>query len=126
MPRKGSIEIPGAEEGRRVPFLQVGRREAANQKTFVREVKIALETAGMPSEAISGHSFRIRAATAAAKGGATESQIKDMGRWKSREYRGYVQLGSCRQCHIVEGWRPQAAVGTNEVRRRIPSCHGHQ
>ncbi len=75
------------------PFFRLGGKPLS-RRDFVREVKIALESAGMPSGAISGHSFCIGAATAAAKGGATESQIKDMGRWKSREYRGYIRLGS--------------------------------
>ena len=83
------------------PFFRLGEGKPLTRRAFVREVKIALETAGMPSGAISGHSFRIGAATAAAKGGATESQIKDMRRWKSREYRGYVRLGSGRQAAMA-------------------------
>ncbi len=48
--------------------------------------------AGEDSHSISGHSFRIEAATAAAKCGASAQEIKALGRWRSREYQGYVRL----------------------------------
>ncbi len=70
------------------PFFRLDGKPLS-RRDFVREVKTALESAGMPSGAISGHSFCIGAATAAAKGGATESQIKDMGRWKSEATCGW-------------------------------------
>ncbi len=64
------------------------------RKIFVREVKGALNRADLDSRAISGHSFRIGAATAAAQCGASDAEIKKLGRWKSREYKGYVRSGS--------------------------------
>ncbi len=36
-----------------------------------------------------GHSFRIGAATAAAAGDASE--VKALGRWRSREYKSYIR-----------------------------------
>ena len=63
------------------------------QGEFNKEVREALESAGMDRRFISEHSFRIGAATAAAKGGAMEEQIKALGQWTSWEYNGYIRTG---------------------------------
>ena len=75
------------------PFFQMDGCRPLTQGEFNKKVREALESAGMDGRFISGHSFRIGAATAAAKGGATEEQIKTLGRWKSREYKGYIRTG---------------------------------
>ena len=51
----------------------------------------ALSEAGMDRSHISSYSFQIGAATAAAQGSASKEDIKALGRWKSREYRGYIR-----------------------------------
>ncbi len=56
-------------------------------------MKEALRRCGLSAEGISGHSFRIGAATEACQNGASEEQLKSLGRWSSRAYRGYVRLG---------------------------------
>ncbi len=48
-------------------FFRLEEGKPLTRRAFVGEVKIALETAGMANEVISGHSFHIGAATAAAK-----------------------------------------------------------
>ena len=58
---------------------------------LVEAVRVALENVGASSAGISGHSFRIGAATAAAEGGAEDSIIKDLGRWKSNAFLRYVR-----------------------------------
>jgi len=60
----------------------------------VAKVKKALVSQGIDAVRISNHSFRIGAATMAAMNGASDEDIKALGRWKSREYKGYIQTGS--------------------------------
>ena len=57
----------------------------------MREVKRALEEAGASSMVISGHSFRIGAATTSAEQGVENSTIKDMGRWRSNAFQRYIR-----------------------------------
>jgi len=40
---------------------------------------------------ISGHSFRTKVAMEAAKLGSNDSEIKDLGRWKSDAFQQYVR-----------------------------------
>ncbi len=73
------------------PFFRAQSGEALKRKGFVAEVKKALVCAAMQCHDISGHSFRIGAATAAAQNRTSDSEIKDFGRWRSREYQGYIR-----------------------------------
>ena len=73
------------------PFFMTKEKVGLTRDVFVKEVKSALEKAGLSSDGISGHSFRIGAATAAAEEGASDDDIKVLGRWRSREYRGYIR-----------------------------------
>ena len=50
---------------------------------FVRAVREALEKAGIDQKSYAGHSFRIRAATTAARCGIHDSTIKMLGKWES-------------------------------------------
>lgn len=58
---------------------------------FVQEVRGALRVAGVNESAYSGHSFRIGAATAAARAGVPAFIIKLLGRWESEAFQLYVQ-----------------------------------
>ncbi len=79
------------------PFFMDGDKVGLTRKKFVLEVKGALERKGLASTGISGHSFRIGAATAAAAGGASGEEVKALGRWKSREYKGYIRRAGSEQ-----------------------------
>ncbi len=93
------------------PFFSGSEMGGLTRREFVKEVKEALERKGISSEGISGHSFRIGAATAAAAGGASDEEVKALGRWRSREYKGYIrrdvteQTGAARR--LVEGARAE-------------------
>jgi len=58
---------------------------------FTKEVREALLAKGVKAELYAGHSFRIGAATTAAKHGICDSTIKMLGRWESSAYLLYIR-----------------------------------
>jgi integrase len=58
---------------------------------LIRALHQVLLLAGIDDSRYSGHSFRIGAATAAAKAGVSESMIQTIGRWKSSAYLLYIR-----------------------------------
>ena len=61
------------------------------RQLFIVLVRDALQKAGIDQSKYCGHSFRIGAATAAAKG-MEDCIIKTLGRWESLAYLEYVRL----------------------------------
>ena len=59
---------------------------------LVTHLHAALQQAGIPSSQYSGHSFRIGAATTAARNGMEDSLIQTLGRWKSEAYKIYIRI----------------------------------
>ena len=55
-------------------------------------VRNGLHKAGIDESKYCGHSFRIGAATTAAKKGIEDSIIKTLGRWESLAYLQYVKI----------------------------------
>ena len=55
------------------------------------ELSAALQAIGCDSSLYKGHSFRIGAATAAARAGLNDSLIQTMGRWKSSAFMAYIR-----------------------------------
>ena len=62
------------------------------RERFVAQVRTALALAGIDHRSYSGHSFRIGAATAAAKRGLSPATIKTLGRWQSSAYLLYIRM----------------------------------
>ena len=60
-------------------------------RRFVSDIKRALSAAGIDPKPYSGHSFRIGAATTAAKNEVEDSTIKMPGRLKSSAYQWYIK-----------------------------------
>ena len=58
---------------------------------LVDQLRSAMQQLGMDSSLYAGHSFRIRAATAAAKAGYPDSMIQTLGRWKSAAFLSYLR-----------------------------------
>ena len=52
----------------------------------------ALQQSGFDAVSYNGHSFRIGAATTAAKCGIEDSMIQTLGRWKSAAYLAYIKI----------------------------------
>ncbi|XP_040290783.1 uncharacterized protein LOC121003196 isoform X1 [Bufo bufo] len=61
---------------------------------FIAVFKKCLRNLGMDSGKFTGHSFRIGAATEAARLGVRDEVIKRIGRWESERFRLYVRLGA--------------------------------
>ena len=64
---------------------------------FVAVFRSCLQEMGLDKSEFSSHSFRIGAATEAARCGMNEAAVRKIGRWESRRFRSYV--------------RPQLVVG---------------
>ena len=74
------------------PFFRFENGTPLTRMKFVDKVKEALSLAGVDCTAYSGHSFRIGAATTAAKRGISDATIKMLGRWKSSAYQVYIKM----------------------------------
>ena len=61
------------------------------RERFVARVRLALLAAGYTAKNYAGHSFRIGAATTAARCGIQDSLIKTLGRWESAAYTRYIR-----------------------------------
>ena len=72
-------------------FFRFKNGEALTKAKFVQHVRSALQRAGLPQDEFSGHSFRIGAATAAAKAGLEDSTIRTLGRWNSAAFLVYIR-----------------------------------
>ena len=78
----------GNEEG---PLFRFRNGHPLTRVRLDGALKKALQGAGSTAAGISTHSLRIGAATTAARRGVEDSAIKDLGRWKSRAYLGYIR-----------------------------------
>ena len=72
------------------------------RERFVLAVREALATAGVDTSKYAGHSFRIGAATTAAKRGIQDSLIKTMGRWESSAYLLYIRTPRDTICSVAK------------------------
>ena len=71
------------------PFFLFSNGTFLTRERFVTAVRSALAAAGLNSSSYAGHSFRIGAATTAARRGIQDSLIKTLGRWESAAYTIY-------------------------------------
>lgn len=78
----------GTKEG---PFFTFQDGRPLTKPQFTTRIRAALQELGLPYQDYAGHSFRIGAATAAAKAGIEDSTIKTMGRWSSSAFLAYIR-----------------------------------
>lgn len=58
---------------------------------LVTHIREALSSGGVDTTHFAGHSFRIGAASAAARAGFSDSFIQALGRWKSSAFTAYIR-----------------------------------
>ena len=82
------MAIRGSKEG---PFSQFHDGHPLTKSLFTSKVRDALKATGQPEQNFARHSFRISAATAAARAGIEDSVIRTLGRWSSLAYLVYIR-----------------------------------
>ena len=79
-------------------------------------VRKALVETGLAAKDYAGHSFRIGAATTAARQGLQDCQIKTLGRWESSAYTKYIRTSPETLCkwlspsHLTSHLNPTVVV----------------
>lgn len=73
------------------PFFKFRDNKPLTKAAFTQRICEALQTIGLPYQDFAGHSFRIGAATAAARAGIEDSTIRMMGRWSSSAFLTYIR-----------------------------------
>lgn len=82
------MAIRGDQAG---PFFKASDGRPLTKASFTKEVREVLQAIGLPYQNFAGHSFRIGAATAAARAGIEDSTIRMMGRWSSSAFLAYIR-----------------------------------
>ncbi len=101
-PVKAVLKHMAVRKAGKGPYFRTEGAAGLTRKVFVSEVKKDLARQGIAGDGISGHSFRIGAATTAAQNEATPEELKALGRWRSREYLGYVRTADGGQAAAAE------------------------
>ncbi len=74
------------------PFFQNQDGRAVVKAWFVEQFRLILANIGAPHHQYAGHSFRIGAATTAARAGVEDSTIQALGRWYSATFLQYIRI----------------------------------
>ena len=72
-----------------------------SRQQLVTELSTALQEVGLDLSPYKGHSFRIGAATAAAKAGLSDCLIQTLGQWKSSTFKLYVRTSKEQICRVA-------------------------
>ena len=72
------------------PFFRFSNGDPLTKSKFTKEVRNVLQALGLPYADFAAHSFRIGAATAAARAGVEDSLIRTLGRWNSSAFLAYI------------------------------------
>ena len=83
------VAVRGADPG---PQFRFADGAFLTRERFVSEVRQRLIAAKINPAPYSSHSFRIGAATTAARAGMDATMIQTLGRWKSAAYELYIQI----------------------------------
>ena len=73
------------------PFFRFADGAPLTKARFTEQVREILRDARLPYHHFAGHSFRVRAATAAANAGIEDSTIRTLGRWNSSAFLSYIR-----------------------------------
>lgn len=75
------------------PLFVLNGRPLGRQE-FVKTLKRLLAIAGISADNFNSHSFRIGAATTCAENGASDAQIRKLGRWQSDAFKKYIRVSN--------------------------------
>ena len=73
------------------PLFHFADKQPLTKAKFTDHIRQVLREIGLPYQDFAGHSFRIGAATAAAKAGVEDSTIRTLGRWNSSAFLVYIR-----------------------------------
>ena len=92
------------------PFFPNSNHKPVVKGWFIGQIRLTLESLGLPQDWYAGHSFRIGAAMTAAFVGIEDSTIQTLGRWQSSAFLQYIcipkeQLALISSClaGLIEG-----------------------
>ena len=102
------LALRGSQMG---PLFIFTSGQFLTRSRFVAEVRAILQKAGFDQSKYAGHSFRIGAATTAAKAGIQDNIIQTLGRWKSSAYQAYIRLPRETLHHVSSSLVSQQAIG---------------
>ena len=74
------------------PLFMLQSGKPLSRAYLVHHLKQDLHAAGLPEAEFNGHSFRIGAATTAARQGLEDSLIQTLGRWRSEANKAYIKI----------------------------------
>jgi integrase len=99
-PIKAMLPYLALRGGQPGPLFKFASGEFLTRHLFVQQVRRLLQSAGFQPASYAGHSFRIGAATTAAKKGIPDNIIQTLGRWKSSAYQSYIRLPRESLCSV--------------------------
>ena len=82
------------------PLFTWGNQKFLTRAGFVEGLRRALASAGLKPGNYADHSFRIGAASTAARCGIQDSLIKTLGRWESSAYTRYIRTSPDTICKV--------------------------
>ena len=82
------MAVRGPDPG---PFFRFANGSPLTKSKFTQPVRDVLQAVGLPYTQFARHSFRIGAATAAARAGIEDSVIRTLGRWNSSAFLSYIR-----------------------------------
>lgn len=83
------VAIRGPSQG---PLFKFKDNKYLTKQNFTTHIRDALATLGYTGAHYAGHSFRIGAATTAAKANLEDSVIRTLGRWESDAFLSYIRI----------------------------------
>ena len=87
---KNYLNYRGSSDG---PLFITEAGKPLSRAHFLAVLKSCFKTLRINGNEYNTHSFRVGAASWAAINGMSDSQIKEMGRWRSDAYKRYIRLG---------------------------------
>lgn len=109
----------GASQG---PVFVFKDGKGLSQDHFIGAVKETLQAAGIDASKYASHSFRVGAASTAARNAVQDSLIKTMGRWESSTYMLYIQTPRETLCAVAGTLANSSKEGQDSLPTVVVAC----